>query len=230
MNRIAILDRAMLAQLDRLASGDLPEIERTTLLAWLDEDVARWRACGLAFLDAQMWQEAAAIVPSATGPTAIVQQPVAETTGPKDNFAGRRVSSLALTAAVALAFLFGVCLARWLPTEASRSQQIVEQPSAEQPIQLPVTTAAKPVIATVPVKTNLDTQGPLLLQLHISSEPSQDLAVNSSISHYERQQWERRGFEVLEELRYLPARLPDGRQIMVPVNKVQLKFKGTPVS
>jgi hypothetical protein len=44
----------------------------------------------------------------------------------------------------------------------------------------------------------------------------------SPISDYERRMWERRGFEVIEELRYLPARLPDGRVVMVPVNKVQL--------
>lgn len=229
MNRMATLDRSMLAQLDRLAGGDLPESERAVLLAWLDEDAARWRACGLAFLEAQMWQEAAAVGPSATAPVAIVQQPVAETTRSTSRSAGRRVSSLALTAAVALAFLLGVCLARWLPTAAGPTPQIAEQPSTEPPIQPPVTTA-KPVIATVPVKTNLDTQGPLLLQLPVSSEPGQDLAVSSTISAYERQQWERRGFEVLEELRYLPATLPDGRQIMVPVNKVQLKYKGTPVS
>ena len=36
--------------------------------------------------------------------------------------------------------------------------------------------------------------------------------------------------ELNEELRYLPARLPDGREVVVPVNKVQVKFKGLPAS
>jgi len=235
MNRIATHDRAMQAQLDRLVGGDLSESERTTLLAWLDEDAARWRACGLAFLEAQMWQEAAAIAPSAspaqpaariTAPATLPQQapqPSRASTG-RD---GWRVSSLALTAAVALAFLSGILLARWLPTSTSRQMPSV----AEHPTSPLATAAAKQLIATVPVKTNLDTPGPFLLQLPVSTEPGAELAaVGSSISAYDRQRWERRGFEVVEELRYLPARLPDGRQIMVPVNKIQLKFKGTPVS
>jgi hypothetical protein len=70
-----------------------------------------------------------------------------------------------------------------------------------------------------------------MLQLPVSTDAgSHEIAEASSISDYERRMWERRGFEVIEELRYLPARLPDGRIVMVPVNKVQLKFKGTPVS
>jgi len=55
-------------------------------------------------------------------------------------------------------------------------------------------------------------------------------ALESSISDYDRMQWERRGFELTEERRYLPARLSDGREIVVPVNRVHLRFKGMPTS
>ena len=226
MNRTETRDRALQAQLDRLVGGDLPESERTTLLAWLDEDATRWRTCGLAFLEAQMWQEAAAIEPRVGHTAANSPPPLVAPARPATSRDGWRVSAFALTAAVALAFLIGVVCAQWLPN-AARPQQ---PQLAEQSVLPQITAAAKPLIATVPVKTNLETAEPLLLQLPISSEPGQDLAANSSISPYERQQLERRGFEVLEELRFLPARLPDGRQIMVPVNKVQLKYKGTPVS
>ena len=46
-------------QLDRLVSGDLPEPDRRSLLAWLDEEPTRWRVCALAFLEAQVWEQAA---------------------------------------------------------------------------------------------------------------------------------------------------------------------------
>src|SRR5262245_64910242 len=64
MNAKHSTDRAMQAQLDRLAAGELPENDRRSLLAWLDEDAARWRACALAFLEAQNWEAAAASWPA----------------------------------------------------------------------------------------------------------------------------------------------------------------------
>lgn len=46
------------AQIDRLVAGELAEHDRRSLLAWLDEEPTRWRACALAFLEAQAWEEA----------------------------------------------------------------------------------------------------------------------------------------------------------------------------
>jgi hypothetical protein len=43
--------------IDRLVAGDLDEVRRREVLAWLDEKPGRWRHCGLAFLEAQLWQE-----------------------------------------------------------------------------------------------------------------------------------------------------------------------------
>ena len=70
MNAKLTLDHAMQAQLDRLVAGDLPENDRRSLLAWLDEDAGRWRACALAFLEAQTWEAATAAWPAAAKTTA----------------------------------------------------------------------------------------------------------------------------------------------------------------
>jgi hypothetical protein len=81
----------------------------------------------------------------------------------------------------------------------------------------------------VAVRTNLNPR--LQAQLALPVEP--DTAASepeSSISDYERKQWERRGYELVEENRYLPAKMPDGRPVMVPVKKIRVKYKGTPVS
>src|SRR5262245_58950532 len=43
---------------DRLVCGELDETARGRVLAWLEEEPARWRVCGLAFLEAQTWSQA----------------------------------------------------------------------------------------------------------------------------------------------------------------------------
>jgi len=50
-------------QIDRLVSGDLAQVERVQLLAWLDEVPARWRRCGLAFLEVQTLSQALQALP-----------------------------------------------------------------------------------------------------------------------------------------------------------------------
>jgi hypothetical protein len=81
----------------------------------------------------------------------------------------------------------------------------------------------------VSVRTNLDPrlQAKLTLPVEADTVASEPIA---SISEYERKQLERRGYELIEETRYLPAKMPDGRPVMVPVKKVRMKYKGTPVS
>jgi len=48
------------------------------------------------------------------------------------------------------------------------------------------------------------------------------------IPEYVRQQWERRGYKVFLERRYVFARLPDGQQVAVPV--AQLHVNPVPVN
>lgn len=233
MNRVATTDRAMQAQIDRLVGGDLPEAERRNLLAWLDEDASRWRACAVAFLETQMWESAATSGPAEPQPVAELQPHHLAPSPSSRRPEGSRISILALTAAVAVAFLGGLVLARWLPSAASRPElQFVEQPAQAPPgAPQPAPPKDQTLIATVPVRTNLDARLPFMLQVPVSTNGGETVAAeNSSLSEYERMQWEKRGFEVIEEQRYLPARLPDGRPVVVPVNKVQLKFKGMPVS
>src|SRR5688572_26637590 len=249
MNETAVrVDRAMQAQIDRLVSGDLPESERRSLLAWLDEDVRRWRACAVAYLEAQTWEAATAIWPveASTG-NQHAATPLPETAATLRNGGdhgskqqgrspARLVAIAALALAIAAAFVMGAVLGRQSTTDDSRpGPTIVEQPATTpRESQTPELQGAhKPLVAMVSVRSNLDPQVPLQLQVPVSTtaRPNDAGEIDASaISDYERQQWERLGFEVIEEQRYLPARMPDGRQVVVPVNKVRLKFKGTPVS
>jgi len=221
------VDRAMQAQIDRLVTGELSEGDRRSVLAWLDEDVRRWRTCAIAFLEAQCWEASATDLPrwdeSILARTASEGKRVL--IDPMQPRHGGRRFVLAAAASLAIAFLSGVLTARLtrvLPT--TPISHVVEAPlvgngdSAE---------AAQPLIATVALRTNLDPSVPAQLQLPVVPG---DGPAESALSDYERKQWERRGFELIEERRYLPARLPDGREVVVPVNKVHMRFKPVPVS
>jgi hypothetical protein len=54
------------------------------------------------------------------------------------------------------------------------------------------------------------------------SETSQPAGRSAAIPEYVRRQWERRGYRLTVERRYVFANLPDGAQVVVPVDQVQL--------
>jgi hypothetical protein len=217
------------AQIDRLVSGDLGEPDRRSLLAWLDEEPQRWRACALAFLEAQAWEQAAEGsgfgVQGSGARGQKTENREQKTGGPPltthhSPLTSRPLQWLAVAGLVLAAFAMGLVSGREWPAAGPVGPQIV---------QIGATSPDKPLWATVSMPTNLDPRLKAELTLPVA-ESGDELAPGSSIPEYVRQQWERKGFELTEEVRYLPARLPDGRQVMVPITKVHVKFKGTPVS
>ena len=230
MNESQTIDRAMQAQLDRLVAGELPESERRSLLAWLDEDISRWRACAVAFLEAQTWEAAASGWPleKATAAVCAEQTPVLHSARSKRQ--SGFVGLLALSAALAAAFLVGALLGRQWPAGENRSGPIVVEQPEKIPGKSPNPESRGAVLATVAVRSNLQPGVPLQLKLPVTTADHSVDAGAVAISDYERSQWEKHGFEVVEEQRYLPASLPDGRRVVVPVKQVRLKLKAMPVS
>lgn len=220
--RIPMTD-GVTARIDRLVSGDLPEADRRSLIAWLDEEPARWRSCALAFLEAQAWEQATTqaardeqygVVPAA-GSRCTVQKvarrPVA-----------RWLQGLALAGILLLAFSAGAIAAQSWSSRPPPLPQLAQPAAASDEL-------AAPLLATVSVRTNLDPR--LQAGLTLPVRPTDDsLPASSAISEYVRKQFERRGYELREETQYLPAKMPDGRPVMVPVNKIRVRLKGLPVS
>ena len=222
MTERVVLTEDVAAQIDRLVSGDLPETERRRLLAWLDEDSARWRSCGIAFLEAQAWEQA-------TEPKA--GNDLRGVPGESSVFGSQKDSQrqripwpqfLAVAGMVLLAFVAGALAARNWSRGSLPSPQFAQSASVTEQ-------SAGPALATVSLQTNLDPR--LQAQLTLPVEPADDsLPASSAISDYVRKQLERRGYELSEETQYLPAKMPDGRPVMVPVNKIRVRLKGMPVS
>jgi hypothetical protein len=135
----------------------------------------------------------------------------------------------AVAASMLMALLTGMCLehAR-LAVAPSSTPEIVSPTKAAPERPAERTTKTGPLMATVSVRTNLDPAVPMQLQVPIA--PASDARPRTTLTASERRKWEQRGYEVHEETRYLLATLPDGREVLVPVNKVRLKYRGVPVS
>jgi len=222
MTERVVLTEDVAAQIDRLVSGDLPETERRRLLAWLDEESARWRSCGIAFLEAQAWEQATTqavwdeqcgAVPAASSGLTVQKgacRPVF-----------RWLQGLAVAGLLLLAFGAGVFAAQSWSSRPPPLPQFAQQAASDE--------LARPTLASVSVRTSLDPR--LQARLTLPVEPADDsLPASSAISDYVRKQLERRGYELSEETQYLPAKMPDGRPVMVPVNKIRVRLRGMPVS
>jgi hypothetical protein len=225
--------------IDRLACGELDEATRTRVLAWLEANPWRWRACGLAFLEAQTWSQALGQWPRAHDHHRNIAQP-APVPASKE-VPGRRRAARCAWGVAALLVAFGLGL-------ASRDMVVVGRQPVERSLasqSSPASTfeassgthapaanggpesalSSEPVLAAVDVQSEagFEPSSPI----HISVVPASadvrdDTAHPAEIPEYVRRQWERRGYNVSFERRYLFARLPDGQQVAVPVEQLQL--------
>jgi len=240
--------------LDRLVCGELDEPSRGRLLQWLEADPLRWRAAGLAFLEAQAWSQALGEWPKRENENgASLDKAGSEGSrrpGARDDAIGRTpsvpVSSeparqrrrailpAVIVAAVVVAFASGLAfrdfvnplkpppdrpIAGGAPREAddqNASQESRAAPRTEEPVLASIEVqAGGPFGVTAPIRIPVAPAGSGIEEDH----SPQGL---SEIPEYVRQQLERRGFKLSCERRYVFARLPDGRQVALPVEQIHV--------
>jgi hypothetical protein len=225
--------------IDRLVTGDLDEAERLDLLAWLDAEPARWRRCGLAFLEAQALREALALGAerSIAPARASAQRP--------------RRTMFAAVAAAMLAFVLGWAAGHRATTPDDHSGLVASGGSPEEASDPASQSTASQDAASVRTSSLGPTPFPApggrvaLVHLRVGDGPGARevllpvLAVppgDTSWDHapgpipdYVRQQWERQGYRVTERRQAVPLKLADGRQIDIPVEQVMLTFVGQPL-
>jgi len=214
--------------LDRLVCGELDETARGRVVEWLEADPVRWRLCGLAFLEAQVWSQALADWPGASAGRA----PAVEQLSVPEESRRRHPAMRLVLAGLALCIVFGLGLAMRdivVPRQMPVEQPIARQgpPVLEDQVSNGGTPDAlsgkEPVLAALDVQSGsrLGSTTPIRIPV-VPADPdlSLDVRHTAEIPDYVRQQWERRGYKVSFERRYLFARLPDGRQIVVPVEQL----------
>lgn len=205
--------------LDRLVCGELEERKRAGLLAWLDAEPSRWRTCALAFLESQTWNDSLSALALDEQVTYCEPVQIRKPSSPRS-----RISTWAMLApTLLLAFVLGAFSRGWI--SPTRSAVVAEKE--------PARAAAAPVMASVSLQPQAG--GPLTatVQIPVLPAPREGSAEDQQlrpISEYERHKWQRRGYQLTKERRFLPARLPDGKQIVVPIEQVKASYVGSKVS
>jgi hypothetical protein len=219
--------------LDGLVCGELDESARGRVLAWLEEEPARWRRCGLAFLEAQTWSQALWQFP---GGDVADQSPGRSVRGAENAAPGRgkprhaRIRAALTAAAVLVAFGLGFALRQ--PTGGQHQPGVPPVAGDRSPPSnnevLPdehrgAAGAGEPVLALLDVQAGgrFGKQTPIHIPVVPAVAGTGESAPRqpAEIPEYVRQQWERRGYKVSLERRYVFARLPGGQRVVVPVEQ-----------
>jgi hypothetical protein len=234
------IETEMVARLERLACGELDESACGPLLAWLEEEPLRWRLCGLAFLEAQSWAETLAVwpAPSRAGSAGGVDSawPIAadrretprQPTIDRSSARSRRLV-FTLVAAASLLIAFGLGLGTRGITEwtggspgprtiAGVAGNTADRLHGQPPS--PATISRGAVLASLPVRSESGLGPVATVQVPVVPGDSTSAIPHPEIPEYVRDQWERRGYRLSTQRRYLFAHLPDGREAVVPVEQV----------
>jgi hypothetical protein len=226
-------DGDMQGLLERLVCDDLDDAARRRLLAWLEQDLRRWRLCGLAFLEAQTWSQALSQWPNSGIEPHTGQHSVERPARQPKGRVRRAMLAGSLAACVVLAFGLGLTTGKMLPTERSGFPATIgAAPMPQRPGHLAGDGKQEndTVLAAVMVQPGAGLGAASMVHVPVvpaSSGPAQ-AARPAGIPEYVRQQWERRGYKLTTQRRYLFAKLPDGEQVLVPVEQVmvnQVPFK-----
>lgn len=228
-------DKEMQGQLERLVAGELDEASRSAVLAWLDADCSRWRLCGLAFLETQAWAESLAGWAHADAPPALSRPfPPPQTEAPRRRVRFR-LRDAALVAGLLTAFVAGA-MSRGIPAGSERSvpspDAVVAEAAPGQGAPADTATNDGPLMATVVLPPAAAGAPAAEVRLPVVKCNTPSAVSNTSpppLPDHVRRQWERRGYTLDSERRYLLARLPDGEQVAVPIERLLVSFVGNKV-
>lgn len=249
-------DTARLRQIDRLAAGDLAEPQRRELLAWFDQEPARWRQCGLAFLEAQAWGEAFAAdgMPAAAPDCDRARRPdlTCRVDRARQHFARMHV---ALAAALLIAFGLGFMARQAWPAAGNPGDDNLVRDGSGQRQQSPaqrrdgrqadpvrqVAKGRQPPPSAAPAAAPRDdnSHDEIAGHLVLTQNPGEKAAISlpvrerlpdgprqSPLPDYVRQQLERQGFRLDQRRGAMRMELTDGRWVEVPVDRVEVRYQG----
>jgi hypothetical protein len=234
---------------DRLVDGELSESQRSEMLNSLDQEPDGWRHCALAFLEAQCWKkELGGLRQGMPAAQALVSSPVVPSPRP----IRRRPSPFGLagtlTAMAATFLLFLGAGVLWQHSGnrlgnffgAAGSNQIAGNKDGRSTTP----SGAQTAVAQADSQSKNASEPWQWVRLSPAGSVNPDESVRLPVLERNRmdQQWlqnlpsplpenvvqalERSGYQVRTQQELMPMPLKDGRQLVVPVDKVQLQYVG----
>jgi hypothetical protein len=231
-------------QLDLLVDDELSEAERRDLLLRLQQEPDGWRRCALAFLEAQSWRRAvrAAATKAAemrTAETAPAPPSVARLPPP---FRRAFLGKLRTVLAMAATFLVAVGLGMWLgwlqhgsrlfpiAQNGSGGPKGIEQSPPPEVVRLTDEGHLGPwrtVQVALPGEVDGDAEMVDLPARECESLDARWLDnLPAAIPPAVVQALQEYGFQVWQQRNLLPLRTQDGRPLLVPVERVEVRYVG----
>lgn len=218
---------------DQLADGELEETDRRELLAQLDTTPDGWRRCALAFLEGQsLRQELRALAASQRAvPTAVAARPATRSRGWRQRAAA--VANLAAGFLIAITLVFLVREYSGPPAPAPGAVAVTD--SAGTAGSTAATAAAaqagrSPAGGWQTVTLAPDSAPEQLVHLPVTERAAIDedwlKTLPEAIPADILRALERTGHRVERQRQLLPVPLEDGRQLVVPVDQVEIRYVG----
>lgn len=217
---------------DKLVDGELSASEQRELLLRLDDEPHAWRRLALSFLEAQTWQRElrsdSTTVPS---PPTVIHPPVIQSQR-------RRWSALTvITASVCVVFGLGFACGS-LRSSTTASLPITQLPRLDQPLS-PVSLRPDSdlLVDTEPDEETIrlylagdtpDSYRQVDVPLVKASDDGSNLLAGDApfVPSQVRRTLEQMGHEVQEQRQLIPLQLSDGREAVVPVEDVRVRYVG----
>ncbi len=225
MNELYPIDEKQRSAIDRLAAGELGELPRRELFAWLDGEPQRWRHCAVALLEAREWElalnEWKPALPAAACRVATL---------PAASARSGRLRSTPFThfirwAALCIACGVGAVVQSLRSPAAPTDAPIAAEPASPQALHSDVAT---PAVAVASADETVPTPGQTTIGPSFSAADSPPAGREDGIPSYVRSVLERRGYRVGGRRDVVMVSLPDGGKVPLPVDQWQLRYVGQP--
>ena len=234
--------------LDRLVDGELDAVEQRQLLLLLESMPDGWRRCALAFLEAQAWEHecksfcwdapaASKVPPSVSLPAQSApasRAPARHKTG----WGGRIASALGIAASFLIAFGLGLVWRAWDGVDRpGPTGGLASAPRPMEPNALPsvgqseshsrrMTDDLQWATVSLPVTTP---SGDIeQFEMPVAMGPGVDMQWlvdrPSSLPLHLVRDLERQGHQVRQARQFIPFQLQDGRQVVMPVEQIEVRF------
>ncbi len=219
--------------LDRMVDGDLTDDEQKMLLSQIDESPGDWQRLALTYVEAQVWQSTFRQTVSTADVAHVPEMP--------PDPAARKSPGITLAGlAVAVGLLIsGFGIGIWVNKPAGtdrESESVAIDNSAREPVSgdsMPIAPEEREArLVTSPSNIQFvlhdgqsDEAKVLNVPVHDTSVPLDEVFSTNvpSVPEHVREMLRQTGHEVVEERGFLPVALPDGRQVVFPVNHVRVR-------